>query len=97
MANDIHSQITSALEGSNFEKAEPLLAEFFASLEGQLKGVADLQERTALLQDALGWMHRWLNLSRVMRSHLNEQLRFNVRDASYISIAGRLSTVEFTG
>jgi hypothetical protein len=89
------SQITSALEAGDFEGAEPLLANFFGSLEANLAQIPAMQDRAAALQDALGWMHRWLSLSRVMRSHLNEQLRLNVRDTSYGSVTETLSTVDF--
>jgi hypothetical protein len=97
MPNKLTAEITAALEASDFQTAEPLLASFFGRLEADLVQIPAVQDRAAALQDALGWMHRWLSLSRVMRSHLNEYLRFNVRDASYGSTAEMLSTVEFTG
>src|SRR3954454_24683278 len=95
MVNELIAEITVALEASDFEGAEPLLTNFFGSLEANLAQIPAMQDRAAALQDALGWMHRWLSLSRVMRSHLNEQLRLNVRDTSYASAAETLSTVEF--
>ena len=97
MVNALAAEITGALEAGDFEGAEPLLANFFNNLEANLVQIPAMQDRASALQDALGWMYRWLSLSRVMRSHLNEQLRFNVRDASYGSTAEMLSTVEFTG
>ncbi len=96
MANKLAAQITDALEAGDFEKAEPLLSNFLSSLETNLAQIPAMQDRAASLQDALGWMHRWLSLSRVMRSHLNEQLRMNIRNASYGSVPETLSTVDFT-
>lgn len=96
MVNELTSRITSALEAGDFEGAGPLLTEFFASLEGSLAQISDRHDRAASLQDALGWMYRWLSLSHVMRSHLNEQIRLKVRETSYDSAACRSSTVEFT-
>ena len=97
MVNELAAPITAALEAGDFERAEPLLADFFGNLEANLAQIPAMQDRAATLQDAIGWMHRWLSLSRVMRSHLNEQIRCNIRNASYASSAGTLSTVEFTG
>jgi hypothetical protein len=96
MVNELAVQITAVLETGDFEGAEPLLANFFSSLKTNLAQIPSMQDRAANLQDALGWMHRWLSLSRVMRSHLNEQLRMNIRDASYGSAPETLSTVDFT-
>ena len=96
MVNQLTAQITNSLEAGDFEKAEPLLTNFLSSLETNLAQIPAMQDRAAALQEALGWMHRWLSLSRVMRSHLNEQLRMNIRDSSYYSANDSFSTVEFT-
>ena len=96
MANELAAQITAALEASDFEGAEPLLTNFFSTLETHFAQISEIQEREAFLQNALGYMHRWLSLARVMRSHLNEQLRLDIRHTSYHSAAESLSTVEFT-
>jgi len=96
MVKNLACQITSALEAGNFEGADPLLADFFTSLEVNLAQAADAHDRAALLQDALGWMYRWLSLSQVIRSHLNEQIGLNVRETSYGSAASHSWTVEFT-
>ena len=97
MVNKLTIQITAALEACDFEGAEPLLASFFGSLETDLAQISVMQDRTAALQEALGWMHRWLSLSRVMRSHLNEQLRMNIGTLSYGLAARTRATVDFTG
>ena len=97
MVNELTARITAALGAGDFEGVEPLLANFFGSLEANLAQISAMQERAAALQDAIGWMHRWLSLSRVMRSHLNEQIRMNIGSLSYGSIAATRSTVDFTG
>ena len=96
MVNQLTAQITAALEAGDFEGAEPLLANFFCRLETDLAQIPAMQDRAATLQDGIGWMHRWLSLSRVMRSHINEQLRIGIRNASYAPAVGTLSTVDFT-
>ncbi|MBV9224347.1 MAG: hypothetical protein JOY85_09990 [Acidobacteriaceae bacterium] len=96
MANQLASQITFMLEAGDFDGADPLLSAFFARLEGDLAQMPDGRDRSAFLQDALGWMYRWLSLSRVMRSHLNEQIRLSVRETSYGAAFRHSSTVEFT-
>jgi hypothetical protein len=96
MVNELAAQITDALGAGDFERAEPLLANFFSSLENNLAQIPAMQERAAALQDSIGWMHRWLSLSRVVRSHLNEQLSMNVRNASYGLAVETFSTVDFT-
>ena len=96
MVNELTSQITAVLETGDFETAEPLLATFYSSLETNLAQIPAMQDRAAHLQDALGWMCRWLSLSRVMRSHLSEQIRLSVRETSYGAAFRHSSTVEFT-
>jgi hypothetical protein len=97
MVNQLTNQITSALETGDFERAEPMLADFFSSLETDLAQTPTGADRAAALQDAIGWMHRWLSLSRVMRSHLCEQIRMNLGNLSYEPVAATRSTVDFTG
>ena len=97
MVNQLAAQITAALETGDFEAAEPLLANFFGSLETDLAQIPVLEDRAAALQDALGWMHRWLSLSRVMRSHINEELRMNFGSLSYGTVAQTRPTVDFAG
>ena len=96
MGKELAIQITALLEAGNFEGAEPLLAHFFGGIETNLAQIPAMQDHAATLQDAIGWMHRWLSLSRVMRSHLHEQLRLHIRDTSYGSAAKTFSTIEFT-
>ena len=96
MVNELTARITAALGAGDFEGAEPLLASFFSSLETDLAQAPATQDRAAALQDAIGWMHRWLSLSRVMRSHLNEQLRLNLGALSYGPVAATRSIVDFT-
>lgn len=96
MVNELTSQITAVLETGDFEGAETLLTTFFSSLETNLSQIPVMQDRAVYLQDALGWMYRWLSLSRVMRSHLNEQIRLSIRETSYGAAFRHSSTVEFT-
>ena len=97
MANELIARITGALETGDFETAEPLLTNFFSSLEITLAQIPAMQDRADALQDALGLMHRWLSLSRVMRSHLNEQIRMNLGNLFYGPAAEARSIVDFTG
>lgn len=96
MVNQLTARITAALETGDFEKAEPLLTGFFNSLETDLAQIPTVQDRAAALQDAIGWMHRWLSLARVMHSHLCEQIRANLGSLSYGQAAGTRSTITFT-
>ena len=96
MVNELTAQITAALGAGDFEGVESLLAGFFGSLETDLAQIPAMPDRAAALQDALGWMHRWLSLSRVMRSHLNEQIRTNTGVLSYGATVEARSTVNFT-
>ena len=97
MGKELASQITALLEAGNFEGAEPLLANFFGGINANLAQIPAMPDRAAALQEALGWMYRWLSLSRVMRSHLNEQVRMNVGTLSYGLAAGTRVIVDFTG
>ncbi len=97
MDRNLAVQITSSLEAGDFERAGPLLTEYFDSLQTDLAQTPEAENSKALIQDALGLLHRWLNLSRIMRSHLNEKLCLTVRDASYNSAASTLSAFDFVG
>lgn len=74
MLTDIAARLAAAIQSGDFEAAQPLIAEYGAAMQAQLRS-APPQERQLLFDQALESLNEHLRLARSMRSHMHLRLR----------------------
>ena len=67
-------RLENAIAAGNFEAAQPMIHEYGKSVFARYSSASTLDQRAAILDEALGFLNDRLCLARVMRSHLAAQL-----------------------
>ena len=70
-------QLTGALEAGDFETAERVAIEYGDSVVVEIRAGGDTAGRAIVLRQALDTLNDCLHLTRVLRAHLEEQVRAN--------------------
>ncbi len=73
------------MESGNFEEAPALISSYGKYVAGAIEAASALQERLAVISEALDFLQDRLHLARVMRAHLAAQLTSVSRQSSYLA------------
>ena len=79
--------LQGVIESGHFEEAPPLISLYGKYVAGRIQSAGTLEERLALTNEALDFLHDRLHLMRVMRAHLAAQLACVSRLSSYATLS----------
>ncbi len=88
---DLAGRLASTIQSGDFEAAQPLIAEYGAAIQAQLRS-ASPQERQLIFDQALETLNDHLRFARLMRSHMHLHLRRLSGESSYNSQSQQLHT-----
>jgi hypothetical protein len=96
LTKDLASQIEDALGSGEFELAQFLFAQYTRLLDEQLDEAHSSSE-AQIITDALQMLKRWLNIARVARAHISEELRLASCEHSYSMGGSATPILELVG
>jgi hypothetical protein len=82
MIKDLAAQIEEALGSGEFELAQFLFSQYTRLLDDQLDEAHSSSE-AQIISEAIQMLKRWLNIARIVRAHISEELRLATCEHSY--------------
>ena len=97
MANLIAPLLSQAITKGEFQSATKLIEQYGQIVIRDLHAAANHNERTEVLNNAMAFLHDRLRLARVMRSHLQAQLKALSGASSYSDTQSSQNTWQVDG
>lgn len=74
LTTDLAARLVSVIQAGDFEAAQPLIAEYGAAIQAEIRSSTAPEQRQSIFDRALNTLNEHLRLARLTRSHIHLRL-----------------------